>query len=227
MHRLWSRCQLAPLPGAKARACVQHANICCRASMHACELRSCSRLWCCCCCCCCVSYLGMHSTLLAGRCVPPARSLSACWQGAGHQGVRGLQERQQQQPACSATEEEEEQSSTAAQTEAPGVLLLRLLLHWMRAVALLLVWCLSHKKVSQPMPLCCPGSPHPKHWLLGVYADCTDSSSAPSGWMPACTAGCSSELHGLICAGTTTDNNREHGQPTGRVRVRMHAGVCL
>lgn len=35
MHRLKTRCLLAPLPGAKARACVQHASICCHASMHA------------------------------------------------------------------------------------------------------------------------------------------------------------------------------------------------
>jgi hypothetical protein len=63
-------------------------------------------------------------------------------------------------------------------------------------------------------------SPHPKHWLLGVYAACTDNSSAPSGLMPACTAGCNMELHGLICSSSSSMCHSSKQTWTAAVRWR-------
>jgi len=42
-------------------------------------------------------------------------------------------------------------------------------------------------------------APHPKHWLLGLYASWTLRAS-PRGRRPAATAGCSALLHGFTSA---------------------------
>lgn len=69
-------------------------------------------------------------------------------------------------------------------------------------------------------------SPHPKHWLLGVYAACTDSSSAPSGLMPACTAGCNMELHGLICSSSSMCQSSKRTAASQWVRWHARAHNC-
>lgn len=56
--------------------------------------------------------------------------------------------------------------------------------------------CVGGVSVAAPGPL--PShSPHPKHWLSGVYASCTDSSPPSGATRPSAAAGCSGELQGL------------------------------
>jgi hypothetical protein len=145
--------------------------------------------------------------LLAGLCAPPGHAQCVYSPNATRLDVRGLQGQQHGQAAGDPDSMAE--ITPAGATAVQHVVHVAVVTRYWRC-------CLAHHTLHEARPsyqrrMCsraasgtcnspchtCRHSrvsylPHPKQWLLGVYATCTAISSPPSGMIPASlTAGCS------------------------------------